>query len=212
MTRRLVKTIAAVSLLLFSPLMYAQQAKPTQKPTRPPDFKPSGKNILMVCGDENKTVVTCTSIGDVTVKNRIELEMGHKVTRIGHDAPADEMLKAANAADLVIITESTLSGTIGSKIVSTPTAVLSSEAFLQDEFLQVNPKGKNIEGRTAEDMKVSDFGTLHDTQHSINIVNPKHPLAAGLSGTREDLSPARDDALGGGKGSCAQRRSRRHPP
>ena len=181
MTRRRVKAIAAVCLLLSSPLIYAQQ-KPGAKPTRPLDFKPSGKNILMVCGDENKTVVTCTSIGDVTVKNRIELEMGHKVTRIGHDAPADEMLKAANAADLVIITESTLSGTIGSKIVSTPTAVLSSEAFLQDEFLLVNPKGKNVEGRTAEDMKVSDFGTLHDTEHSINIVNPKHPLAAGLSG------------------------------
>ena len=174
------KPIAAVCLLLLSPLIYAQQ-KPGAKP-RPLDFKPSGKNVLMICGDENRTVITCTSIGDVTVKNRIELEMGHKVTRMGHDAPADEMLKAANAADLVIITESTLSGTMGSKIVSTPTAVLSSEAFLQDEFLQVNPKGKNVEGRSAEDMKVSDYGTLHDTEHSINIVNPKHPLAAGLSG------------------------------
>src|ERR1044071_3311743 len=111
MTTRRMTAIAAVCLLLLvSPLIYAQQ-KPGAKP-RPLDFKPSGKNILMVCGDENKTVVTCTSIGDVTVKNRIELEMGHKVTRIGHDAPADEMLNAANAADLVIITESTLSGTM----------------------------------------------------------------------------------------------------
>jgi len=173
MTKRRALTIAAGSLLLFPPLMDAQQKQ---------GEAPTGKNILMICGDENRTVITCTSIDDVTVKNRLELDFGHKVTRMGHDAPGDELLKAANAADLVIITESTLSRTLGAKIVSTPTAVLSSEAFLQDEFLQVNPKGKDIEGRTAEDMKVADYGTLHDTQHSINIVNPKHPLAAGLSG------------------------------
>src|SRR4029079_14968414 len=106
MSSKRVVTIAAVSL--FSALMYAQQR---------PGGAPTGKNILMVCGDESRKVLMCTSIGDVFVKNRLEIDMGHKVTRIPHDAPADKMLAAANAADLVILAESLLSATVGTKIV-----------------------------------------------------------------------------------------------
>jgi hypothetical protein len=149
--------------------MYAQQRQ---------GGAPTGRNILMVCGDENRTVLPGTSIGDVFVKNRLEIDMGHKVTRIPHDAAGAEMLAAANAADLVILAESLLSRTVGNKIVSTPTPVLSYEAFLQDEFGQVNPKSKDVDPGTPDE---GGYGTMRN-QTAINIVNPKHPLAAGLSG------------------------------
>jgi hypothetical protein len=49
------------------------------------------------------------------------------------------MLAAANAADLVIIVESADSSQIGRKVVSTPTPIINSESFLQDEFGLVVP-------------------------------------------------------------------------
>ncbi|HKY20342.1 MAG TPA: hypothetical protein VJM31_03910 [Vicinamibacterales bacterium] len=132
----------------------------------------------MICGDENATVMMGTSISDVFVKNRLELEMGHKVTRMAHDADAKKMLAAANAADLVIIVESVGSGTVGTKIVSTPTPILNSEAFLQDEFGLVNPKGESVDPGLPD---AAAFGTI-EKQTAITITNPGHPLAAALNG------------------------------
>jgi hypothetical protein len=40
---------------------------------------PGNKNILIICGDENGTTMLCTSIDDVTLKNRLEVNMGHHV-------------------------------------------------------------------------------------------------------------------------------------
>ena len=149
--------------------MYAQQRQ---------GGAPTGRNILMVCGDENGTVIPGTSISDVFVKNHLEIDLGHQVTRIAHDAEGSEMLAAANAADLVILPESLSSGTVGTKIVSTPTPILSYEAFLQDEFGQLNPEGVNVDPGTPDE---GDYGTI-ENQTTINIANPEHPLAAGLSG------------------------------
>ncbi|MFO1183154.1 MAG: hypothetical protein U1E56_00030 [Bauldia sp.] len=100
---------------------------------------PGNKKILMVCGDENGTVKMCTSVGDIMLKNRLELVMGHHVTTMGHDADDAKMLAAANAADLVVIPESVLSGQVDKALVSTTTPIVSSEAFLQDEFGLVVP-------------------------------------------------------------------------
>src|SRR5690606_14589666 len=94
----------------------------------------AGKNILIICGDENGTSTICTSIDDITVRNRLEVDLGHRVTMMPHNTEAAEMLAAANASDLVIIVESVNSGSVGTKIVSTPTPILSSESFIQDEF------------------------------------------------------------------------------
>jgi hypothetical protein len=171
MSRSRVGTIAAVcfSLLVVAPV-YAQQRQGGAPST--------GKNIVMIVGDENGTVIPGTSISDVFVKNHLELDMGHKVIRIPHDTAADKMLAFANAADLVIVVESVGSGTVGTKIVSTPTPVLTSEAFLQDEFGLVNPKGKSVDPGLPD---VGAFGTI-ENQTAITITNPGHPLAAGLKG------------------------------
>jgi hypothetical protein len=107
----------------------------------PAERAPVSRNILMVVGNENGVVNYGTSIADVFVKNRLELDMGHTVTRMRDNAPADSLLMAANAADLVIIAESVTSGALNTKIVSTATPIFSYEAFLQDEFGLVNPQG-----------------------------------------------------------------------
>ncbi len=132
MTRKYSLTVAAVGLSILlsaSPpfVAFVEQAAP------------GNKNILIICGDENGTTMLCTSIDDVTLKNRLELNMGHHVKMMPHNVDAAQMLAAANAADLVIIVESVNSGTVGKKLVSTPTPILSSESFLQDEFGLVVP-------------------------------------------------------------------------
>jgi hypothetical protein len=136
------------------------------------------KNILMLAGSENNTVMRGTSIGDVFIRNRLELDMGHTVTMILETAPAEEMLAAANAADLVIIPESVTSGSVGTKIVSTPTPILTYEAFLQDEFGLVDPAGRSVDPGTPD---AGAFGAIEEGMY-LDIVNPDHPLAAGLEG------------------------------
>ena len=61
--------------------------------------------------------------------------------RQGGAAPTGKNIAMIVGNENVIIVESVGSGTVGTKIVSTPTPVLTSEAFLQDEFGLVNPKG-----------------------------------------------------------------------
>ena len=104
MTRKHTLTIAAVGL---SSLLSAPPASPQQA-------APGNKAILMICGDENGTSTVCTSIDDIALKNRLEINMGHRVRMMPHTANAGDMLAAANAADLVIIVESVNSASIGS--------------------------------------------------------------------------------------------------
>jgi hypothetical protein len=129
MTRRYPLTVAVVglSILLSATPVFVQQAVP------------GNKNILVICGDENGTTMLCTSIDDVALKNRLEVNMGHRVKMMPHNVDATQMLAAANDADLVIIVESVNSVVIGRKLVSTPTPILNSESFLQDEFGLVVP-------------------------------------------------------------------------
>jgi hypothetical protein len=129
MTRKHALTIAAagLSILLATPPVFSQQTAP------------GNKKILVICGGENNTATLCTSIDDIALKNRLEVNMGHHVTMMPHNTGAETMLAAANAAHLVIIVESADSSQIGRKIVSTPTPIINSESFLQDEFGLVVP-------------------------------------------------------------------------
>lgn len=136
------------------------------------------KNILMIVGNENRVVLPGTSIADVFVKNRLELDMGHAVTRMADTTSAAAMLSAANSADLVIIAESVTSMSIGTKISSTPTPIFSYEAFLQDELGLVDPEGETVDPGTPDE---GAFGAIQGQTH-INIVDSAHPLAAGLDG------------------------------
>lgn len=152
-----------------------------------------GKNILIVCGDENRTYLKCTSIDDRYLELRLRLDMGHRVTMMPDDAAEAEMQAAADAADLVIIPESVLSNSIGGKLTKTATPLINMEAFLQDAFQFVDPDGVTVDpgspeggaGGTVENptgqVRVGHFGAIAN-ETDIVIVDPAHPLAAGLSG------------------------------
>jgi hypothetical protein len=170
--RALLLGTAGLSLVLAVPLVFAQQAVP------------GNKNILIVCGDENGTVDLCTSIDDIALKNRLEMNMGHRVTMIPHDADAAELLAAADAADLVIIVESVNSGAVGTDLVTTATPIISSEAFLQDEFgLVVGPfvaPDPGYPGGPTETQLRAFAAVLQGVGLRLNIdVPPTPPPAAG---------------------------------
>ena len=211
MTRKYPLTVAAVglSILLYaSPafVAFVQQAAP------------GNKNILIICGDENGTTMLCTSIDDVTLKNRLELNMGHHVKMMPHNVDATQMLAAANAADLVIIVESVNSGTIGKKLVSTPTPILSSESFLQDEFGLVVPPFVPVDpgypGGVTEAQLRSAAQLLQNAGFMLDIeVPPAAPAAAnaapgatqpagrGANPAAPGANPAGRGAIPGGRGA-----------
>jgi hypothetical protein len=173
MTRKYPLTVAAVglSILLSASPAFMQQAGA------------GNKNILIICGDENGTTMLCTSIDDVTLKNRLEVSMGHRVKMMPHNVDATQMLAAANAADLVIIVESVNSATIGRKLVSTPTPILISESFLQDEFGLVVPPFVPVDpgypGGVTEAQLRSAAQLLQNAGFMLNIeVPPAAPAAA----------------------------------
>jgi hypothetical protein len=193
MSRKYPLTVAAVglSILLYaSPafVAFVQQAAP------------GNKNILIICGDENGTTMLCTSVDDVTLKNRLELNMGHHVKMMPHNVDATQLLAAANAADLVIIVESVNSNTIGKKLVSTPTPILSSESFLQDEFGLVVPPFVPVDpgypGGVTEAQLRSAAQLLQNEGFMLDIeVPPAAPAAANAApGATQPAGPGANPA------------------
>ena len=190
MTRTYPLTVAAVglSILLSASPVFVQQAAP------------GNKNILIICGDENGTTMLCTSIDDVTLKNRLELNMGHHVKMMPHNVDAAQMLAAANAADLVIIVESVNSGTVGKKLVATTTPILSSESFLQDEFGLVVPPFVPVDpgypGGVTEAQLRSAAQLLQNAGLMLDIdVPPAAPAAANAPpGATQPAAPGVDPA------------------
>jgi len=173
--------VVGLSIALGQPLAFSQPA-----PSR-------GKNVLIVCGDENGRYLKCTSIDDRFLELHLRLDMGHTVTMMPDNADAAEMQAAADAADLVIVPESVLSNFVGDKLIATSTPLINMEAFLQDSFQFVDPDGITVDpgspeggaGGTVENptgvVRVGHFGAI-DGETDIVIVDPAHPLAAGLSG------------------------------
>ena len=181
-----------LSIALAAPPAFGQQAAP------------GNMNILIVCGDENGNYAKCTSLDDRSLELHLRLDLGHHVTMMPDDTAEAEMQAAADAADLVILPESVNSGGVGTKLTATSTPLINMEAFLQDEFQFVDPDGQSVDpgspeggaGGTIEEptgeVEVGHFGAI-DGETDIVIVDPSHPLAAGLSGRVTVYTiPARD--------------------
>ena len=172
---------AGLSIALAPQLTFGQQAAPRDM------------NILIVCGDENRTYAKCTSLDDRFLELHLRLDLGHRVTMMPDDTGEAEMQAAADAADLVIVPESVISNSVGTKLTATSTPLINMEAFLQDEFQFVDPDGVTVDpgspeggaGGTVEEptgaVRVGHFGAIAG-ETDIVIVDPSHPLAAGLSG------------------------------
>lgn len=183
MNRKHASTLGAVgiSIALAAPLAFGQQAAP------------GNMDILIVCGDENGTYTKCTSLDDRSLELHLRLDLGHHVTMMRDDTEEAEMQAAADAADLIIVPESVDSTAVRTKLTATSTPLINMEAFLQDEFQFVDPDSQSVDpgspeggaGGTIEEptgeVNVGHFGAING-ETDIVIVDPSHPLAAGLSG------------------------------
>jgi hypothetical protein len=136
-----------------------------------------GKTILMIVGDDNRTVVPGQGTGDLFIRNRLEKVLGHKVI-LGIDSASLGKLKAAaESADLVIVSESSTSMLLKDKLKSVKTPLISYEAFIQDEM------GLTAIERPGDPGEPENFNYgVREKDTGIDIVMPGHPLAAGLKG------------------------------
>lgn len=72
--------------------------------------------------------------GDILV-NDFFVDRGYTVLFMDEEVPGADMLGASNAADLTYISESVSSSNVTNKVTSSPTGVITTEAFLQDDLL-----------------------------------------------------------------------------
>jgi hypothetical protein len=103
------------------------------------------------------------SAGDTVLINRIAA-LGYTVVE-----KADAALVTADAAgkDLVVISETVTSGNVDGKLTTVTTPILSMEPALYDDLKMSAAAGPTTAGQT-----------------QVAIVDPSHPMAAGLSGVR----------------------------
>jgi len=121
-----------------------------------------GDNILFIVNDPTEA----TFQNDALIKNFLE-SLGHTVTYFDDDEDEAATEAAAAAADLVYISESVGSGGIREEITEIETPIIVGEPYAWDEMGMTRGGG----------------GTSAVATTDITIVNPAHPMAAGLSGT-----------------------------
>jgi hypothetical protein len=73
-------------------------------------------------------------IGDRFVRKRLETVLGYKVTLGSDTLGAAALVKLAEEADLVLVSESVSSANLQGKLKPVTRPILSYEAFIQDEM------------------------------------------------------------------------------
>ncbi len=119
--------------------------------------------------------VSLTNQGDVLI-NDILIDRGFNVTLVSQNEDAATTLAAADAADLAIVSESVGSGNVNTEIKDSTSPVLLYEAYLYDDFQWTGNTSISNDFNPEDDAG----NTLPDMTDSITIVEPAHPLAAGL--------------------------------
>jgi hypothetical protein len=117
--------------------------------------------------------------GDQLLIDYIE-SMGHNVILFDDDESEEDTEIAAAAADVVFISESVTSQRIRLEITEVEVPIVTNEAWALDEMGMTIGTGEGIEVASKE----------------IEIVNPSHYLAAGLSGTVEVITGLSTSARG----------------
>jgi hypothetical protein len=136
-----------------------------------------GKTILLVVGDDNRTVKNGQGTGDLFIRNRLEKMLGYKVI-LGVDSTSSEkMYAAAESVDLVIVSESSTSMLLRNKLKSVTTPVINYESFIQDDMGLTAIERPGDPGEPEN----FDYG-VRGKDTGIDIIMPDHPLAAGLKG------------------------------
>jgi hypothetical protein len=110
--------------------------------------------------------VSLPNVGDELITEFL-LARGYTLNYVSQDEDAQTTLEASDAADLTYISESVGSGSVTDEVKDSTTPVITAEAFLYDNM--------GYSGTVSG----TDFGQ-ENLQTDITIINPNHPLAAGL--------------------------------
>ncbi|HEX5220795.1 MAG TPA: Ig-like domain-containing protein, partial [Verrucomicrobiae bacterium] len=131
----------------------------------------------------------------------------HDTTVSGNALTAAEY--AAQGYELLIVDEVISSGAVGDRFRNSPVPVINMEGFLYSNGRSLFNAGTGLTGGTfsnatfaaEQDLAgVADFGQVQNTT-AINVVNPSHPLAAGLPAGQVDVwDPATPPLDGDGAG------------
>lgn len=143
---------------------------PTSTPTTAPTAIPQPKSALLVVGD------TTLSSADTALKSRLE-QLGYQVT-VAKDS--DTSAAQANGKNLVFVSSTVASASVNTKFRAVPVPVLSAEPYIYDDMGMTSGSGLGFQ----------------QGQNALSIINPAHPLAAGLSGTSAISSSANDITWG----------------
>jgi hypothetical protein len=105
--------------------------------------------------------------GDRALRDRL-VRLGFRVTPIKDSAVG---LETTRGRSLLVLSESTISTEVGSRLADAPVPILNCEPNLNESLRMTT--------RSARAGEVF----LRDKQRAIRIADPAHPIAAGLSGT-----------------------------
>jgi len=125
------------------------------------------RNALLVVGS------TTLNTGDSAVQTRLQ-NLGYTVTVKAAGSNANTSIKASDAAGktLVVISSTVVPANVTNKLRDIPVPVINWEFDILDDM-----------GMTGL-VSGTDFGTSSTTQTQLNISNPTHQMAAGLTGTQ----------------------------
>jgi hypothetical protein len=119
-------------------------------------------DVLFIVGNLDVT----TNPGDELIHDFL-VGRGYNVELLSQDEDAITTLDASDEADLTIVSESVGSGNVNTEVNESTTPVITAESFLYDDMGFI---------------PVQDAPQIPE-ETDIAIVDPNHPLAAGLSGT-----------------------------
>ncbi|HKO96282.1 MAG TPA: SBBP repeat-containing protein [Pyrinomonadaceae bacterium] len=125
------------------------------------------RNVLLVVGSAT------LNTGDSAVRTRLQ-NLGYTVTVkvAGSNQNASVKPTDADGKALVLISSTVVAGNVVNKLRNIPVPVVNWEFDILDDM-----------GMTGL-VSGTDFGTSSTTQTQLNIAEPTHPMAAGLSGTQ----------------------------
>jgi len=129
----------------------------------------AGLEVLFVVGD------TDLGGGDAAALDWLETQLGFTVNVV---LDADSLTSDANGMTLVVISSTCASGEVGTKFTDVAVPVVTWESMVYDDLSMTSGSG---------------WGVPAD-QTELDVVDPAHPLAAGLTGTLTVYTSSEDMA------------------
>ncbi|MFN8487504.1 MAG: hypothetical protein U0350_07935 [Caldilineaceae bacterium] len=167
--RKFLAFYAALAIFCLLLLSFAFFTKPIQA-----GVTPKRTNALTLCS--NKTLLFVASNRPLLLRDE---PLVTYLTSLGYTVVVrtDKEVLATDAVgkDLVIISESVLSTNVNTKLRDVAVPLITWEGWLLDDLRMTGP------------IAYADYGELL-TETKIQIVNPSHPLAAGLSGVVQTIA------------------------